>query len=73
MTYLRTELRSRATRARQSRLDPAVAARCADPDPAGAVPAARLHLSESLAAAMLVPFRSPATETITMFGTSPPC
>src|SRR3954452_2182961 len=52
------------TRAGQSRLDPAVAARCADPDPVGAVPAARLHLSEST---MLVQFKSPATETITMF------
>src|SRR6185312_3530625 len=35
------------TRARQGGLDPAVAARRTDPYPAGAVPAARLHLSES--------------------------
>src|ERR1044072_2774706 len=53
------------TRARQSGLDPAVAARRTDPHPAGAVPAARLHLSEIQ---MLVQFRSPATETITLFG-----
>src|SRR4029079_14097515 len=56
------------TRAGQSRLDPAVAARYPDSRPVGAVPAARLHLIESGAnLTMLVQFKSPATETITMF------
>ena len=64
MPYLRPNCDRTRTRAGQGGLDPAMAARCADPDPAGAVPVARLHLSEPT---MLVHFRSPATETITMF------